>query len=200
MADYRFLANKAREEELQKTDEAIASFVASMSLADKASGTPTKTGSRLWSLASPAQADVDIMEAHITEHRSSTLPDSPLSRKQQIIGFLNRLKAIEKRLNELSSNASSRLASMGSPILAGEAFPLEQDLQLAKDLYSDLFRLKSGFNEVIATKQVLVKHIENVLRDLKTGKQKWKEASIWAGQRPSATVCSLGGPLEYNSG
>lgn len=200
LADYRLLASQARDEELRKTDEAIATFVTSMSLADKASGSTTKSGSRLWSLAPPAQADVDIMEAHINEYRSSNPTASPISRKRQVDGFLDRLKAIEKRLNDLSSNALYRIANMRSPSSAGEAFPLEQDLQLAKDLHSDLLRIKSGFNEVIATRQVLVEHVEKLLQDLKTEKETWRDACVRAEQPTSAAESSSEGPLKYNSG
>jgi hypothetical protein len=43
----------------EKSDQAIASFVASMPLADKASGPAMKSGSRLWSLASLTHADIE---------------------------------------------------------------------------------------------------------------------------------------------
>jgi len=55
------------------------------------------------------------MEAHISEHRSTKLPDPLPSKRQRISEFLGQLKAIEKRLNDLKSSTSSRLASMGSP-------------------------------------------------------------------------------------
>ena len=202
LADYRLLANVAQKEEFQKTDQAIASFVASMSLADKASGPAMKSGSRLWSLASPTHADIDLMEVHISETRSSKLPGSPPSKRQRISEFLGRLKAIEKRLNDLKSSTSSRLASIGSPssCRVGEPFPLERDLQLAKDLHLDLLCIKSGFNEVVATKQFLAEQLDDLIEALKAAKQTWIEASIQTGQQPSAPPHPHGGPSEYKSG
>jgi len=201
LADYWLLANRAQKEESQKADEAISSFVASMSLADKVSGPSTKSGSRLWSLVSPTQADIDIMEAHISEHRSLKLPASPLSKRQRIAEFLDRLKAIERKLNELQSS-TSRLASMGSPSPSrmGELFPLEHDLQLAKDLHSDILCIKLSFNEVVATKHFLAEQLDDLLQDLKAAKQIWIEASIRIGQQPSAPPHPHGGPSEYMSG
>ena len=202
LADYRLLANRARKEETQKSDEAISSFVASMSLADKASGPATKSGSRLWSLASPTQADIDITEAHISEHRSSKLPGLPLSKRQHIAEFLDRLKAIERRLNELKSDTSSWLANMGSPSpnRVREPFPLECNLQLAKDIHSDLLCIKSGFNEVVATKQFLAEQLDDLLQALKAAKRTWIEASTRTGQPPSAPLHPQSGPSEYASG
>ena len=201
VADYRLLADRARKEESQKTDEAISSYVASMSLADKVSGHATKSGSRLWSLASPTQADIDIMEAHISERRSSKLPGSPPSKGQRIAEFLDRLKAIERRINELKSSTPSRLVNLESlsPSRVGEPFPLERDLQLAKDLHSDLLCIKSGFNEVVVTKQFLAEQLDDLLQAVKAAKQTWKEASIRTGQQASAPH-PHGGPSEYISG
>lgn len=202
LADYRLLANRTQKEEFQRVDQAIASFVASMSLADKASGPATKSGSRLWSSASPTQADIDLMEAHIFEHRSAKLPDPLPSKRQRISDFLGRLKAIEKRLNDLQFSTSSRLASMGSPSPChiGKPFPLEHDLQLAKDLHSDLLCIKSGFNEVVATKQFLTGQLDDLLQVLKAAKQTWIEASIRTSQQAPAPPHPHGGPSEYKSG
>ena len=200
LADYRLLASMAQKEEFQKSDQAIASFVASMSLADKASGPAAKSGSRLWSLASPTPADIDLVEVHISEHRSSNLSGSPPSKRQRISEFLRRLAMIERRLNDLKSSTSSQLASLGSPSLSSEPFPLEQDLQLAKELESDLLRIKSGFSEVVATKKFLVEQLDDLLQALKAAKQTWIEASIRSGQQPSAPPHPHGGPSEYKSG
>ena len=202
LADYRLLANRAQKEEFQRVDQAIASFVASMSLADKASGPATKSGSRLWSSASPAQADIDLMEAHISEHRSTKPPDPLPSKRQRISEFLGRLKAIEKRLNDLKSSTSSRLASMESPspCRIGKPFPLERDLQLAKGLHSELLCIKSGFNEVVATKRFLTEQLDDLLQALKAAKQTWIEASIRTSQQAPAPPHPHGGPSEYKSG
>jgi len=202
LADYRLLASVAQKEEFKKTDQAIASFVASMSLADKASGPATKSGSRLWSLASPTRTDIDLMEAHTSEHCPSKLPDSPPSKRQCISEFLGQLKAIERRLNDLKSSTSSQLASMGSPnpCCVGKPFPLEHKLQLAKDLESDLLSIKSNFSEVAATKQFLVKQLDDLLQALKAAKQRWIEASMQSSQQPSAPPYPHSGPPEYKSG
>jgi len=201
LVDYRLLASVAQKEEFEKTDQAIVSFVASMSLADKASGPATKSGSRLWSLASPTRADIDLMEAHISEHRPSKLPDSPPSKRQRISEFLGRLKAVERRLNDLKSSTSSQLA-MGSPnpCRVGEPFPLEHELQLAKDLESDLLSIKSNFSEVAATKRFLVEQLDDLLQALKATKQRWIEASMQSNQQPSAPPYPHSGPPEYKSG
>ena len=169
---------------------------------DKASGPATKSGSRLWSSASPAQADIDLMEAHISEHRSTKPPDPLPSKRQRISEFLGRLKAIEKRLNDLKSSTSSRLASMESPspCRIGKPFPLERDLQLAKDLHSDLLCIKSGFNEVVATKRFLTEQLDDLLQALKAAKQTWIEASIRTSQQAPAPPHPHGGPSEYKSG
>ena len=185
LADYWLLANRAQKEEFQRVDQAITSFITSMSLVDKASRPATKSGSQLWSSASPTQADIDLMEAYISKHHSTKLPDPLLSKRQHISEFLGWLKAIEKRLNDLKSSTSSWLASMGSPspCRIGQPFPLEHDLQLAKDLHSDLLCIKLGFNEVVATKWFLTEQFDDLLQALKAAKQTWIEASIQTNEQ-----------------
>jgi hypothetical protein len=79
-------------------------------------------------------------------------------------------------------------------------FPLERDLQLAKDLHPDLPCIKSGFNEVVSTKQLLAEQPGGLMQALKAAKQTWIEASIRTGQQPSAPPHPHGGPPEYKSG
>ncbi|KDR76670.1 hypothetical protein GALMADRAFT_139571 [Galerina marginata CBS 339.88] len=199
LADIRLLSNRARDEALRETNEVVASYVASMSLADKVSGPATKSGGRLWSMAPPAQADVEVMEAHVSEHRSSKPSVPAPSKRQRIAELLDRLKSIEKKLDDLRSSTSSQLGNLVSPCHADEAFPLERDIQLVNDLNSELLRIKSGFDEVVATKQFLIEQIDSLLQALKTAKRTWTDASILAGQQSLNTPRPTDGPLEYNS-
>ena len=91
---------------------------------------------------------------------------------------------------------------MESPSLCriGKPFPLERDLQLAKDLHSDLLCIKLGFNEVVAMKQFLTEQLDDLLQALKAAKQTWIEASIQTSQQAPAPPHPHGGPSEYKSG
>lgn len=200
VADYRSKACKSREEQLQKTEDVIASFVSSMSLADKTSGPSTQSGGRLWSLVSAAQSDVSIMDAHIAEHRTQSRPTNladPRSKKERIAEHLNQLKGIEQRVDILISTSSSSLTSVGSPQHVDEPFALESDLQHARALHSKLTHVKSSFDEVVATKQHISDRLHLLLQMLTTGKKMWKKAAkLVHSLETNAPV----GPVEYSSG
>ena len=196
--DYRLKGRKARTEELEKADSMISSFVGSMSLGDKASGPPTRSGGRLWSTPPASASDIGLLHAHIKSHADTPAPIPP-SRQQRLQIVLNRLKGIEEKIGILNSSTSTTLTSIGSPTFRMAPFPLEADLESAKTLESELSKIKTDFHEVHATKEALIELLDDLVVRLKAAKQQWREAEGKA-THPSPVPPSPNAPLEYISG
>lgn len=196
--DYRLKGRKARVEELEKADSAIASFVGSMSLGDKVSGPSTRSGGRLWSMAPARAFDIGLLQAHINPHSDTPAPVPP-SREQPLQTVLNRLKRIEEKIGDLNSSTATTLSAIDPPANCMAPFPLEVDLQSAKTLESELSRIKTDFHEVHATKEAITELLDALVVRLKVAKQLWGEAAKKATRQPPVPP-PPNAPLEYISG
>lgn len=196
--DFRLKGARACAEKLEQADSAIASFVGSMSLGDKASGPSMRSGGRLWSMAPASAFDLGLLEAHIKPH-SDAPAHVPLSKQQLLRTVLDRLKRIEEKIGDLNSSTAITLAAIGSPAVRMAPFPLETDLESTRTLESELSKIKTDFHKVHAMKEELSEDLDDVVVRLKAAKQQWREAAGKVAHLPPVPR-SANAPLEYISG
>lgn len=184
VAEYRNQAKKVRSEELRRANLAVESFVSTMSLADKASGPMTQSGGRLWAMNRPSHANGDILESEMSantppkQDNAFSKETHSSSSKQQLRSLLERLKIIEGNIGNVSSAASSKMRSVHAQDAgATQSFPLEQELQRARDLRSELQGLKSSFVEIHSAKEDVTERLESLLESLRAVKKTWQSAS-----------------------
>lgn len=200
IADFRLRANEARVQELNKTDNAVSSFVASMSLADKTSGPTVRSGGKLWSPAPAKDSDIDIMDAHLTadahpEGSSSEGPSAGRKQRPGRAGLFDQLKKIEQNLDHLISTTNLVSQAHCFPSSITQPYPLEANLQSARDLRSDLLSIKSGFLEVLAVKETITDRLEPFLRSLQEGRKSWISAA-----RKYTPPSAPDDPIPYDTG
>jgi hypothetical protein len=158
-------ANLAAERALEDQLDTIRAHLASSTLADDASPSPSVPGGRMWAYAPPESLPdtVDISATY-----------SP-SRRDLIRNLLSRLSEIESSVNALSQTVDSELLRSGLPLSVNSPFPLHHLFLECHHLDADLEKVKSKVASVTAMKASIKGELATISKKLQSAKSAWKE-------------------------
>jgi hypothetical protein len=186
--DHVTLARNAREASdrvLDAQDQAIMSYIGTMALSDNISGPSNEHGGRFWGRAPPDPQDLNTMAENIPPHapmasvssspldRHSPPPTQP-SRRTRTWELLLRLSEIERSVEELAYEVSTKLPRLENP--TGDVhspFPLKSLLVTSKSLQDDLDRVKSKAHSVVELRRTISEKLRSICDSLTKAKDTW---------------------------
>ena len=162
------LASDAAEHAIEDQLEAIRLHLASTTLADDASSSPSTAvpGGRMWAY-SPRESLPDTIDISATY--------SP-SRQDLIHNLLSRLSEIESSVNALSQTVDSELHHLDAPLFVNSSsFPLHHLFLKCHRLDADLEKVKSKIASVATMKTSIKGQLVTISKKLDLSKLTWKE-------------------------
>ena len=164
------VANNAAKDAIDNQLEIIRLHLASSTLADNISSSPSITvpGGRMWTSAS--------QESQIPDDISATYSPPP---RDVIRNLLSRLSEIESSVNALSQTVDSELLSLDvPPFLNSSSFPLHHLFLECHHLDADLETVKSKVASVATMKTSIKDQLDMISKKLHLSKLAWKE-KLW---------------------
>jgi len=161
------VANDAAKAAIENQLETIRLHLASSTLADDISPSPSTTvpGGRMWTSA--------LQESQTPDDISATY--SP-PRRDLIRNLLSRLSEIESSVNALSQTVDSKLLCSDMPLfLNSSSFPLHHLFLECHHLDADLENVKSKVPSVATMKTSIKDQLDMVSKKLHLSKLAWKE-------------------------
>ena len=159
-------ARLASEKALQEQDDAIATHLASMTLADQVSE-PSHNGGRLWGKSFP-------------NHNHTIQPgdDSPSTTnsttyRQRVDYGLSRLHALEKDFNILNSRALSQLSELGMPSEPNCPFPLKPLIVDTRNIMDQVSNVNSRLAAIREIKSTILTQCNELHTKLKNAQRCW---------------------------
>jgi hypothetical protein len=161
------LASDAAEHAIEDQLETIRLHLASSTLADDVSSSPsTVPGGRMWTSA-PRESLPDTVDTSATY--------SP-SRRELIRNLLNRLSEIESSVNALSQTVDSNIQLLNeSSFVNSSSFPLHHLFLEYHYLDADLEKVKSKVASVTTMKASIKGQLGTISKKLRISKLTWKE-------------------------
>jgi hypothetical protein len=175
----------ASERVLKDEDEALSTYISSMTLSDKVSGTSQHPSDRLWSKSSDNEESAeDILHCR-----------GGVSRRELIDRNLRLLRDIEQSLNKLQADANRQLPSIEVPLTRESPFPLKPLIVAVLDIQSHLVSIKLKFPSVNETKASISSQAQDLLARLQHSQRQWMDQAKQCMQEP-ATKASA----DFNTG
>ena len=160
-------AQAASRNTLQEQEDALASYLTTLTLSDQVSGTTSHPGGRLWSKSlSP-------------EDPTENTPSQPtFSRRELIEHSLKRIRDLKRSLGAVQSEATSKLPSVGSPLERTAPFPLTALIAAAQDILDQLHRIKQRVPSVQESKAPIVFQTQELLANLRQSQRQWLDQAM----------------------
>jgi len=180
-------ARIASEEALRDQEDAIATHLASMTLADQVSEL-SQDGGRLWgkSLPNHDNADQPANDPPSTADRTT--------HRQRIDYALTRLCSLEKDLNTLNSRALLQLLELGTPSAPNTPFPLKPLIVDMRNIMDQVSGVNSRLAAIRETKSSILTRCEELQTKLKNAQRRWVD------QAKEITQLKANGFPELNTG
>jgi hypothetical protein len=161
------LASNAAEHAIEDQLETIRLHLASTTLADDVSSSPSTAvpGGRMWAY-SPRESLPDTIDISATY--------SP-PRQDLIRNLLSRLSEIESSVNALSQTVDSELQHLDTPLFVNSSFPLHHLFLECHRLDADLEKVKSNIASVATKKTSIKGQLVTIGKKLDLSKLTWKE-------------------------
>ena len=163
------LASDAAEHAIEDQLETIRLHLASTTLADDISSSPSTAvpGGRMWTY-SPRESLPDTIDISATY--------SP-PRQDLIRNLLSRLSEIESSVNALSQTVDSELEHLDAPLFvnSSSSFPLHHLFLECHHLDADLEKVKSKNASVSTMKTFIKGQLGTIIKKLELSKLTWKE-------------------------
>ena len=156
----------ASERVLKDQDEALSTYLSSMTLSDKVSGTSQHSGGRLWSKSSDDEESAKRISSHCR---------GGISRHELIDCNLRLLRDIEQSLDRLQADAKRQLASIGVPSARESPFPLKPLIVAVLDIQSQLVSIKLKIPSVNETKVSISSKTQDLLANLQHSQSQWMD-------------------------
>jgi hypothetical protein len=172
------VANDAAEHAIEDQLETIRLHLASSTLADDVSSSPSTAvpGGRLWTYA-PRESLPHTVNISATY--------SP-SRRDLIHNLLSRLGEIESSVNALCQTVNSELQRLDAPLFVNSSsFPLHHLFLECHHLDADLEKVKSKIASVTTMKTSIKGQLDTISKKLHLSKLTWKEKreKLWSNRR-----------------
>jgi hypothetical protein len=180
-------AHLASEKALQEQEDAIATHLASMTLADQVSE-PSHDGGRLWGKSFPN---------HNHSNQSGDDPPSTTNSttyRQRIDYGLSRLHSLEKDFNILNSRALLQLAELGMPSEPNCPFPLKPLIVDTRNIMDQVSNVNSRLAAVRDIKSTILNQCNELHIKLKNAQR------CWVDQAKEITKFKPNKPHELNTG
>ena len=179
-------ARIASEEALRDQEEAIATQLASMTLADQVSQ-PSRAGGRLWGRSLPN---------HSTDQPADDPPSTAdrTTHRQRIDHALTHLCSLEKDLNTVNSRALLQLSELGTPSAPNTPFPLKPLIVDLRDIMDQVSGVNSRLASIRETKSSILTRCEDLLSKLKNTQR------CWVDQAKEIVELKADGLPELNAG
>ena len=155
-------AQATRRNALQEQEEALTSYLTTLTLSDQVSGMTTLPGGRLWS-KSPSHEDPT----------KNILSQPTFSRRELIEQDLKRIRDLEESLGAVQSEAALKLSSVGSPLERTAPFPLTALIVAAQDILDQLHHIKQRVPSVQQSKAPIVLQTQELLASLRRSRSQW---------------------------
>jgi hypothetical protein len=160
------VARDAAERAIEDQLETIRLHLASSTLADDVSSSPSIPGGRMWTNA-PRESLPDTIDISATY--------SP-SRRDLIRNLLSRLSEIESSVEALSQTVNSGLQRSDAPLfINSSSFPLHHLFLECHHLDADLEKVKSKIASVTTMKSSIKGQLDTISKKLHLSKLTWKE-------------------------
>jgi hypothetical protein len=158
-------ARIASEEALRDQEDAIATHLASMTLADQVSE-PSHAGGRLWGRSPPN---------HNTDQPADDPPSTSdrTTHRQCIDHALTHLCSLEKDLNTLNSRALLQLSELGTPSAPNTPFPLKPLILDLRNIMDQVSGVNGRLASVRETKSSILTQCEDLQSKLKNAQRCW---------------------------
>jgi len=164
----------ASERILDNQVEALSTYVSSMTLSDKVTGTSQHPGGRIWSRSSTSEES-----AERTSHCYGGVSRHELTDRN-----LRLLGDIEVSLNRLEADAKLQLATVGAPLARDTPFPLQPLIIAVLDIQNQLLGIKQKVSSVDEVKSSFVSKAQNLLATLQLSHSQWMDKAKQCFQEP----------------
>jgi hypothetical protein len=164
----------ASERILDNQVEALSTYVSSMTLSDKVTGTSQHPGGQFWSRPS---TDEESAERISPRYRG-------VSRHELTDRNLRLLRDIEVSLNRLEADAKHQLATVGVPLARNTPFPLQPLIIAVLDIQNQLVGIKQRIPSVDEAKSSFISKAQNLLAILQDSRNQWMDRAKQCSQEP----------------
>jgi len=161
----------ASERVLKDQDEALATYISSMTLSDKISGASQHPSDRLWSKSSDNEESAEDCRGGV-------------SRRELIDRNLRLLRDIEQSLNKLQADVNRQLPTIEVPLTRESPFPLKPLIVAVLDIQSHLVSIQLKFPSVNKTKASISSKAQDLLGRLQHSQRQWMDQAKQCMQEP----------------
>jgi hypothetical protein len=184
---------------LEAQNDDISTYFATMTLADRVSGSTPSQGNRLWSRA-PADPDDAVVLAEIISPGTSkqSRPVNTATQRHRAEHSLRRIMDIEQSFRALQGEAVEKLTRVGTPESNNSPFPLKTLISATHDLRDQLNNIKSQLPAIVKSRSSISEQVEELYLKLKASQRSWVESAQKLPEASSAD--QKGADNEVNTG
>ena len=165
--------------------EALSTYISSMTLSDKVTGTSQHPGGRFWSKSSAHEESAERISHHY----------GGVSRQELTDRNLRLLRDIEESLNRLEADAKHQLATVGVPLARDTPFPLQPLIVAVLNIQNQLVGIKQRISSVDEAKSSFVSKAQILLAILQHSRSQWMDNAKQCSQEPVSEASA-----DFNSG